>query len=265
MSHLSISLASEVVGHIGFFEIRNTLLMAWLAMFAIILVACTVSLSGFKLIPSRFQTALEIVVESLYGLFSSILNDDRLARKFFPLVTTMFLFIVLGNWMGILPGIGSITVQGLHNGEPEAIPLFRSMNADVNMTIAIALVSMVLVQFYGMSELGFRGYTSKFLVPPWKNPIGTFVGFLEVISEISKLVSFSFRLFGNIFAGEVLLIVISALVPYFVPIPFLGLEIFVGLIQGLVFAMLTTVFLKNAVTGHDTHHEEHASESLTSA
>jgi F-type H+-transporting ATPase subunit a len=203
------------------------------------------------------------VIGSLYDLFANILQDERLARKFFPMICTMFIFILVGNWMGILPGIGSITVSGTHNGEPEMVPLFRSMNADVNMTLAIALVSMTSVQLYGMVALGVRGYASKFLVAPWKSPIGTFVGFLEIISEISKLVSFTFRLFGNIFAGEVLLIVMSFLMPYVVPIPFLGLEMFVGVIQALVFAMLTTVFLKNAVTGHDAEHSAEYAAAAT--
>lgn len=262
MKTLTISLASEVVGHIGPFAVRNTMLMAWLAMAVIIAVSLIAYYGGYKLVPGRFQAAIELVIGSLYDLFSGILQDERLARKFFPMVCTMFIYILVGNWMGILPGIGSITVAGTHNGEPEMIPLFRSMNADVNMTLAIAIVSMAAVQFYGMFELGVTGYAGKFLVAPWKNPIGTFVGFLEIVSEISKLVSFTFRLFGNIFAGEVLLIVMSFLMPYLVPIPFLGLEVFVGVIQALVFAMLTTVFLKNAVTAHDAEHPaDHVDDS----
>lgn len=253
---VTISLASEVIAHLGAFEIRNTMLMAWLAMGVLIMLAFAVRATGYQVIPGRFQAAVEIVVISLFDLFASVVNDDRLARKFFPMVATMFIFIVLGNWMGIFPGVGSITIDALHEGHMEAIPLFRSMNADVNMTLAIAMIAMAAVQFFGMSELGVHGYTSKFLVPPWKDPIGTFVGLLEIIGELSKVISFTFRLFGNIFAGEVLLIVISYLVPYLAPVPFLGMEIFVGLIQGLVFALLTTAFLKSAVTGHSEHHDE---------
>jgi F-type H+-transporting ATPase subunit a len=257
MSQLSISLASEVVGHIGSFAIRNTMLMAWLAMMAMIIGALAMRLVGYRLQPGRMQTALEMGFEALYGLFGSILHEDRLTRRFFPMLATMFLFIVLGNWMGILPGVGSITILTSHEGKEVTVPLFRSMNADVNMTLAIALVSMIAVQMYGMAELGVKKYSGKFLVPPWKNPIGTFVGLLEFVSEISKLVSFTFRLFGNIFAGEVLLIVISFLIPYLIPVPFLGMELFVGLIQALVFAMLTTVFLKGAITEHEAHAAEH--------
>ncbi|HRH93543.1 MAG TPA: F0F1 ATP synthase subunit A [Candidatus Peribacteria bacterium] len=256
MKPLSISLASEVIAHIGPVDIRNTMFMAWLVVLVLCAVAGFLTWNGFKQIPGRVQAATELVVMGLYDLFASILHDERLARKFFPMISTMMIFIVLGNWMGILPGIGSVTVKVMHEGAPETVPLLRSMNADVNMTLAIALAAMFMIQLYGMLELGIGKYASKFFVPPWKNPIGTFVGFLEIISELSRVISFTFRLFGNIFAGEVLLIVISYLVPYIAPVPFLGMELFVGLIQGIVFALLTTVFLKIAVSHHDDHHEE---------
>lgn len=255
---VAISLASEVIATVGPLEIRNTMLMAWLVVLALVLCSLLLQRTGWKLVPGRVQMALEMIITGLYDLFASVLHEERLARKFFPMIATMLIFIVLGNWMGILPGVGSITIQGMHNGHLAAIPLLRSMNADVNMTLAIALASMTAVQFFGMGELGIGSYSSKFFVPPWKNPIGTFVGFLEIISELSRVVSFTFRLFGNIFAGEVLLIVISYLVPYLAPVPFLGMELFVGLIQGVVFALLTTVFLKIAVTSHHEPHDESA-------
>ncbi len=124
------------------------------------------------------------------------------------------------------------------------------------MTLAVALISMFSVQMFGIRELGFVRYMSKFIIAPWRSPMGSFVGLLEIVSEFSKIVSFSFRLFGNIFAGEVLLIVISSLAPYLAPVPFLGMELFVGVIQGFVFALLTTVFIKMAVTEHESHDEE---------
>jgi len=256
MSNISISLASETITTIGGLEIRNSLLMAWLAMAVLIIFCIVMSLTKYRIVPGRFQAAIELAIEGLYNLFASVVQDERLSRKFFPLVTTIMIFIVLGNWMGILPGVGSITVNAMHEGHMEAIPLFRSMNADVNMTLAIALIAIVAVQTYGVWELGTRSYLSKFIVAPWRNPMGTFLGVLELIGEIARIISFTFRLFGNIFAGEVLLIVISYLVPYIAPIPFLGMELFVGLIQGFVFALLTTVFLKIAVTKHEEH-EEH--------
>lgn len=253
MSNVTISLASEAVGSIGGFEIRNTMLMAWLAMAVLIILGLGIRLSALRLIPGRFQAFLELVITGLYDLFAGVVEDDKLARKFFPLLATMLIFIVLGNWMGILPGVGSITIQGMHEGHEMAIPLFRSMNADVNMTLAIAIFAIIAVQTFGAWELGPGHYASKFLFPPWKNPVKTFVGLLEILSEFSRIISFTFRLFGNIFAGEVLLLVIAYLSPYIAPIPFLGMELFVGLVQGLVFTLLTTVFLKIAVTSHEEH------------
>lgn len=256
MNTITISLASEVVGRIGAFEVRNTMLMAWLVMLAFFVLCFFVSRTKYRMIPGRFQAAVELVVSGLYDLFASVVQDERLSRTFFPLVSTMMIFIVLGNWMGILPGVGSVTIHAMQHGELETVPLFRSMNADVNMTLAIAIVAMIAVQFYGVWELGIVSYGSKFIVAPWRSPMQAFLGLLEFVSEISRIISFTFRLFGNIFAGEVLLIVISYLVPYVAPVPFLGMELFVGLIQGLVFALLTTVFLKIAVTEHEAHQED---------
>jgi len=127
------------------------------------------------------------------------------------------------------------------------------------MTLVIALIAMFSVQFYGIYELGVFSYSSKFIVAPWKDPIHTFVGLLELVGELSKVISFTFRLFGNIFAGEVLLVVVSFLVPYAIPIPFLGLELFVGVIQALVFSLLTLAFIKMAVTPHGDHNSDHGS------
>lgn len=249
------TLASETIAHIGHFEIRNTLVMAWLAMIVLFCFAVSVRSTGLKLIPGRFQAFAEVLIEGLFNFFNSILGDESRTRKLFPLVATMFLFIIVANWMGILPGVGTITVPGMHDGHMIDMPIFRSMNADMNVTLVFAVVSIITVQVLGLAALGIRGHVGKYLVAPWKKPygIGTFVGLLEFIGEFTRIASFSFRLFGNIFAGEVLLMVISALVPYIVPIPFYGLEIFVGFIQALVFSMLTLVFISMAVTPHEAH------------
>lgn len=259
------TLASEVVGHVGSFDIRNTMLMAWLAMGVLTLLSLRLALTRYRLVPGRFQAMMELIVEELFKLFESVVHDEKITRRAFPLLATIFIYIVTANWMGILPGVGSIVVHGMHEGHEMALPLFRSMNADVNMTLAIALVSFFLIQGFGMIILGPFHYSSKFFVAPWKKPyvIGTVVGLLEFIGEFSRLISFTFRLFGNIFAGEVLLVVISFLLPFIAPIPFLGLEIFVGFIQGLVFAMLTVVFLKMAVTSHDEHHDAPSKQDLS--
>ncbi len=244
------TLASETIGHLGSFELRNTMVMAWLAMAAFLALMLMLRRTKFREVPGRFQCFMEMIVEGLFDFFDSIVQDRRQTRRFFPLVATIFLFLMVANWMGIFPGVGSITIEGLHEGHLIPIPIFRSMNADVNMTLAVALISVIATQFFGIAALGVLPYAGKFFVPPWKDPIGSFVGILELIAECAKVISFTFRLFGNIFAGEVLLVVISFLMPYFAPLPFLGLELFVGFIQALVFALLTLVFLKMATAAH---------------
>lgn len=251
------TLASETITTVGSFEIRNTLIMAWLAVGVLTLVAFFARSTGYKDVPGRFQAFLEILVEGLFDFFDSIVGDVKLTRKFFPLVATIFLFLIVGNWMGIMPGVGSVWTPQMHDGHLLHIPILRSMNADVNMTLAVAAIAVIAVQVFGIAILGVRFYAGKFFVAPWRDPIGSFVGILELIAEFAKVISFTFRLFGNIFAGEVLLVVIAFLMPFIAPIPFLGLELFVGFIQALVFALLTLVFLKMAATAHHGPEHEH--------
>ncbi len=245
-------LSSEVIATIGSFEVRNTLLMAWLAMAVLILIGLRLKATRYKLVPGRFQAFIELIVEGLYDFFRSIFGDDGVTKRFFPLVATIFLFILTANWMGILPGVGSVLIKGMHDGHEEMLPVFRSMNADVNMTLVFAVIAVVVTQIVGLTTLGIIPHMRKYIVMPWQKPygIGTFVGLLEFVGEFARIASFTFRLFGNIFAGEVLLVVMSFLVPYLVPIPFLGLELFVGVIQAMVFAMLTSVFIVMAMQSH---------------
>jgi F-type H+-transporting ATPase subunit a len=261
------TLASETIAHIGGFEIRNTLIMAWIAMVVLIVVALFTRRTKYKEIPGRFQALMELIVEGFFNFWDSIVGDAKQTRRFYPLVTTIFIFLAVANWMGIFPGVGSITIQEVVEGREMAVPIFRSMNADVNMTLAVAMISVIMTQVFGVAALGLSHYAGKFFIAPWRDPIGSFVGILELIAEFAKVISFTFRLFGNIFAGEVLLVVISFLMPYAAPIPFLGLEIFVGFIQALVFSMLTLVFLKMAVTAHGGHdeHEGHGHAELAHA
>ncbi|MEI9966660.1 MAG: F0F1 ATP synthase subunit A [Candidatus Moraniibacteriota bacterium] len=152
------------------------------------------------------------------------------------------------NWIELLPGLGTVGLWHEVDGHATIIPFLRSTSADLNFTLALSFMTVIIIQAVGIGALGLRQYASKFFVNPFRKPylIGTLVGVLELVSEFGKIVSFTFRLFGNIFAGEVLLIVMLHLVPYFLPLPFLFLEIFVGVIQALVFSMLTLVFLKTA-------------------
>lgn len=247
------TLASETIAHIGSFELRNTLIMVWLAMIVLIVPVLILRKRGLKMIPSGLQNFTETIIEGFFGFWTQITQDPKQTKKFFPLVTTIFLFVIVSNWMGIFPGVGSIGIFEEHEGHQLFVPLFRSGFADVNFTLALAIISVVATQAFGIMSLGIFHYAGKFFINPLKDPIGCFVGILELISEFAKMISFTFRLFGNIFAGEMLLAVIGFLVPFIAPLPFYGLEIFVGFVQALVFSLLTLVFLKMAVTSHAEH------------
>lgn len=249
------TLASETIAHIGSFEIRNSMVMGWLAILILVIAALIFRKKGGKLVPRGFQNFMEVAIEGLFNFFNGITQDREQTKKFFPIVATIFIFVLVSNWMGILPGVGPVGIYEEHEGHTILVPFFRSGYADVNMTLALALVSVIATQMYGIRQLGFFHYAGKFFVNPLKDPIGAFVGILELISELAKMISFSFRLFGNIFAGEILLLTISFLAPFLAPLPFYGLELFVGLVQALVFSLLTLVFMKMAVTSH--HEEAH--------
>jgi F-type H+-transporting ATPase subunit a len=402
MSNLHISVSAEPVFHIGQLAISNSILTSLFV--AVILIS--LSLYSFSIVkatnkPKGFQNFLEMLIEGLLGLTNSITESKAKTKTIFPFVLSFFLFIVLNNWIGLLPGVGtigfieheevqknehtyqllkSITITQAHaqdittnsslsltpsniaysllpsiisviaiaisfwasknvkvsqstglqnfleavvekirntistinnlpkivktifrlfivavilyqlllttgiipkNGveraprqpkspkvvmvKPEKpakteakpttkfIPYFRAGTADLNTTIALALISVIATQVIGFKYLGLH-YMNKYI--NFKSPIDAFVGLLEAVSEISKIISFAFRLFGNIFAGEVLLAVIYFLLPILVPIPFLGLEIFVGTIQALVFTTLSLVFMNLATQGHGEAHEE---------
>lgn len=247
--HISIN-AEPVFNFLGI-PITNSLATSWVIT-AILLLFVYLSSRDFKLKGqlSRLQMFFELMIEGLYGIVESIAGTTK-GRLFFPLVMSFFIFIVPSNWSGLLPGAGSVGFDGIIHGKEVFIPILRAPTADLNTTIALALVAMFFVQFYGFKFQGL-GYLKKFF--NFSNPINAFVGILELISDISKVLSFAFRLFGNIFAGEVLIAVMSFLVPVIAPMPFYGLELFVGLIQGLVFLMLSTVFMNMATLGHGDEH-----------
>ncbi len=255
---MNISLAAEPIFHIGTFPITNTLIMAWAVVAVLLLLAFSVR-RKLSTVPKGAQNLLEWVFEQALTLMDSVTGSRALSYKFFPVVMTIFLFVLVSNLIEVVPGLGTIGLREMHEGHSVIVPFIRSSSADLNTTLAIAITSVLATQIMGIAVLGAAKYAGKFLVPPWKSPyvVGTFVGLLELIAECAKIVSFSFRLFGNIFAGEVLLTVALFLVPYIVPLPFLFLELFVGLVQAVVFSMLTLVFMKMAVTDHEGH-EKHA-------
>ncbi len=241
MPPIHISLTAEKLFNLaGFFWVTNSLLTSWVAMVLLLLFSLAAT-RKISLVPGNLQQIAEIVVEGIYNLFSSILHSQ--IATFFPLIGTYFLYIIVLNWLGLLPGVGSIGFFEMKEGHKEFIPLFRAGTADLNTTLGLAIIAMLVIQVSGFKTLGFS-YLSKFF--NFGSPINVFVGILELVSEFSKIISFAFRLFGNIFAGEVLLTVIAFLMPVLAPLPFMGLELFVGFIQALVFSMLTAVFLSLA-------------------
>jgi len=262
-----ISLAAERIFSIGSFDVTNSIIVTVVISVLITIFAFLfrVKITTAKKI-SKTQNAVEMVFDGAFSLMDGVTNNHKNSKRFFALVMTLFIFILCANWSGLIPGVGPI---GIHEEktvveqseatrtdattETEAsaneapgtesifVPLFRAPSSDLNTTIGLAIISLLSFQIFGIATIGFFKYLRKFL--NFKGPIEFFLGILEIVSELAKMISLSFRLFGNVFAGEVLLLVIAFLVPIIAPLPFFALEIFVGLIQAFIFAMLTLVFL----------------------
>ena len=359
------------LGPIGDFNLTNTILSSWIAV-AIIFILAYFATRKLGLVPRGLQNFVEAVLSWLLGLVDSIAGPK--GRRFFPLVATIFIFVIINNWISLVPGFGTVgkmesagevvhhvieeiaeeadphltLVEAEHElevflewdeteraaapndhvgkeiyselegrelhiwdevgtfrvmpfamhkqsmtgadyadeyihfedghikfNEPEGqdvgllIPFFRNANTGLNTTLALALVAMFFVEFWGIRSLGFFGYAGKFFnFSGFKRGITTgfidfFVGILEGISELARVISFTFRLFGNMFAGEILLFVMMFLIPLALAVPFYGLELFVGFIQATIFAVLTLMFAAIAVTAHNGHgdHEEHSEQA----
>ena len=272
-----ISLAAEEIPlpfELPFFghSVPNTLPATWLTMVILIVVSFFATRS-MKEVPSGLQNAVEAIVEMFYGFIEGVAGTHQ-APIFFPLVATFFFFILISNWMGIFPGFGSVGVWAEHHEETVLVPFFRSANAHLSTTVALAIISVSATQIFGFKLLGLpflgRYFTFKSASAKKEKPAASgfaaligklaifmervsnaFVGILELISELIKIMSFSFRLFGNIFAGEVLLIVVSYLAAFLASLPFMGLELFVGFVQALIFSMLSLVFFMMATAHHD--------------
>ncbi len=245
------TLAPEVLFNIGSINITNTMINAWIAVLILLAVGITIK-KNIKLRPGKFQNACEYIVDMLLPFFDQVTGDRKKTIRFLPIVGSIFFFILLSNWLGLLPGTGSITVG--HNF------LLRPANSDLNLTAAMALVAVLGSHILGFVSIGVFTHLGKFVQIKnvfkaiTKGPVAVLtaviefgVGLIEIVSEIAKVLSLSLRLFGNIFAGEVLITVISALVTLLVPTPFMLLELLVGLIQAAVFAMLTLVYMTVAI------------------
>ncbi len=249
---MHISLAAERLFTLFGIPITNTLLVSWGIMLLLFIIAALVYKNLTESKPKGLQNFVELVFEKLLDFMGTVTGSRADSIKYFPFIATIFLFVILSNLVEIIPGLGTIGIFEVEHGEKTLVPFLRSSSADLNFTLAIAISAVIGVQVLGIAALGFFKYWKKFFCPPWEKPygIGTFIGLLELVAEVAKVISFSFRLFGNIFAGEVLLTVVLVLVPYIAPLPFLFLEIFVGFIQAVVFSMLTLVFIKVATAHH---------------
>lgn len=236
--------APEIIFRISQVPVTNTLIHTVLT--DSVLIGATFYISKkITLAPKNIlQNIIESVIETFYNLIESVAQSR--ASKIFPYVMSFFLFILVANWSSLIPGIG--TIGFWENGH--LVPLIRGATSDLNNTLGLALISVVATHILSLENIGIKGYLSRYFS---LNPINLFVGALEIVSEITKVVSLSFRLFGNIFAGEVVLVTVSSIFAFIVPLPFLMLEFIVGLVQALVFSMLTMVFMAILTT---PHHEE---------
>lgn len=245
---MEVTLFAEKIFQIGALPITNTLLTTWLTMALILGYAYFVS-KKIALIPSFAQSISEIVVESVYNLIVNLADEAR-AKRFLPLILTFFIYILVANYLGLLPGFATIGFFEHHDHKEVFVPLFRSINSDLNVTLALALISVSVTHYYSITTVGISSYLKRYFS---FNPINLFVGLLEIVAEFTKILSLSFRLFGNIFAGEALLITISSLFAFILPLPFMFLEIIVGFVQAAIFMMLTLVFMVILTEKHAIH------------
>lgn len=275
-----VVLPADAIFYIGGFPITNTLLASWLG----ILVLVAMFYFGtrkMKLIPRGWQNAMETVYEALYNFVEGAAGEKH-ARLFFPVVATIFLYVIMAALLSLLPGFDTIGMG--HQGEQEGAffgsyhgwivtePLLRKANTDINFPLALAVISFIFVEYVGIRALGLRHYGSKFfrvgqlfhslgqlvrgkfraaLSGLFTGVIDMFVGSLELLSEFIRIISFTFRLFGNMTAGMVLLLMVAFLIPWVVAVPFYGLEMLLGFVQALIFGGLTLIFAVMAVKPHE--------------
>lgn len=240
---LHINIKAEPIFHFFGFGVTNSLVLSAVVMFLFIIAALEYYRNIQRTTRNNFFYFFTLILKSIHSLFESVFGEKT--NYFFPLVGSFFFFILLQNWFGLLPGVGSLLVKIKAGHEVGLVPLFRGNTTDLNTTLSLALISVTFSQYVGIKHLGFKEYIKKFI--NFGNPMAFFTGIMETISEFSKIVSFSFRLFGNIFAGEVIISIVAFLIPVLASFPFFLFEIFVGLIQAIVFSMLSAVFFNLAM------------------
>lgn len=268
---MNVPLAAEPIAQIAGLTITNSMVNAGIVSVFLIVVAAVIRFR-MKLVPSGVQNIFEFLVEFYFKTADNITHDRARSKKFMPLVLTLFIFILLNNWLGQLPGTGSIGVWGYMHGTLELIPIFRPATSDLNLTLALGILTIGCTHLFGIFTLGAWRHGNKFIqITPlfkslFKGPVAALrgiiefgVGLIEMVGEVARVISLSLRLFGNIFAGEVLLTVMLSLAAYIIPLPFQALELLVGVIQAMVFSMLALVFLTLATEPpHGEHEPAHA-------
>ncbi len=269
-----VALPAEPVAHVGSFSITNTLIASWFTI--LVLVGLSIFLTRkMKLIPGRSQGMAEVVVEGLLNFVESVAGKKH-TRMLFPGVATIFIYVIFNAYLALLPFFGTIGIHHSAHGHEEFISIFRAANTDINVPLSIALMSFFFVESWGMRAIGVTHYLSEFInarqflqglkelftgkikTGPMNMVFGfinLFVGVLEIFSHLTRMLSFTFRLFGNMTAGEILILVSCFLIPLVFTIPFYGLELLIGMIQALIFSGLTLVFGTIAVSPHEDSHE----------
>lgn len=242
-----IALAPEPVAHLGSFTITNTLVNTVLVDIILIALAIYVS-KNVAVIPTKVQSVIEMIIDGFRGLTQTVAGKQT--GQIFPWVMTFFLFILISNWSGLLPIISAITVDTHSAHGEEHVHLFRSASTDLNTTLALALISLTATHTMSIMTLGLKQYIGRFFS---LSLMALYTGILELVSELTKVISFSFRLFGNIFVGELILLTLSTAFAFVLPIPVILYEFFVGAIQATIFALLTMAFMAIFTTPHGEH------------
>ncbi len=272
-------LPPEGIFNIGSFAVTNTMITTLISMIIILILFVGLT-RKMRIIPTRLQSAIEFPITTLFNLCESMAGP-KYGRQVFPVVATIFLFVFVNAWTSLIPGYGSITVNIMHGGHLVAVPLLRGANTDINLPLALAIIAFCTIWYFGIKAMRFKFFGQFFqfgkiaqgirllFQGKLKSAVGSvmfgvidlFVGLLELLSHIIRVVSFTFRLFGNMTAGEILLLSISYLVPWVLSTLIYGLEMLVGFVQALAFSMLTLIFTSIAVASHGEEHVEEAKSS----
>ena len=256
---------AEPLYYVGDFEITNSLVNSWIIVLVVVVLSLTVK-AKVNLVPRGVQSLFEVTIDALMGVFDSVTGNRKKTEKLFPFVFSFFLLILLINWSGLLPGMGSVGMVVSEHGQNMFVPFIRGGTADVNATLALAIMAVVASHIFGVLSIGVWKHLNKFinieaiLEIPRKfkddksilmiNPIKVFVSLIEIVSEVSKVVSLTFRLFGNVFAGEVLLATMAGIMAFLLPVPFMFLEVLVGVMQAFIFSILVMSYMSMAADSH---------------